>query len=110
MKVTNFPYCCTARIIYDFGESNLAEGGDYDQDPVKLKEYIEDTVSKYDGSRGYFSPAIGALIAITNNQQKVTNRVLRKMGFDHSTWITKKDHPESKIRIWWYRIKEKDNG
>ena len=109
MNQVIFPHCCTVEIIYDFGESELAEGGDYPQDEDILFTHIENAIRRHSGN-GRFNPGKATLLAITNNDQKITNKVLRKFGFKHSTWLSKDAHPESKIRIWWYPLKGVEHG
>ncbi len=101
MIVRDFPHCCTAKIIADFGESIVAEGGDR---PVTLEEvtdYLKEKIDRY--ANGIFS-GYAVLVAITNSDQKTASKALRQLGFKHSTWMQKKQHPDTKIRLWWYPL------
>ena len=108
MVTTDFPYCCTAKILAGFGESDVAEGGNRKYSEEKIEEYILERIDIY-GTPGAFS-GLAALVVTTNSEQKTTNKVLRKLGFRHSQWMTKHQHPETKIRIWWYHLNSKRTG
>lgn len=94
----DFPSCCTAMILSQFGESEVAEGGYEEQNFKRLKSYIEHNL-KAIRSQGF------AMVCVTtNNEQKITNKVLLEIGFKHSAWMSKTNHPETKIRLWWYPL------
>lgn len=98
MRIKDFPYCCTAKIIVDFGGTETSEGdiGEIPED-VLLAQFCKQAV--YFGSRIGRSTAI--LTAITNNEQKVANDLLKKIGFKSSKWMSKEQHPETKIKLWY---------
>ena len=98
MKKLEFPYCCTASILVDFGESDIAEGGAKNYSVEKIKNYIMGALN---------SPYVvndAAVVIITNTEQSKVNEVLRSLKFEHSTWMAKEQHEETKIRIWWKQI------
>lgn len=101
----SFPHCCTAKIIMDFGESAVAEGGNFEVDPEELEHKIVRKIEFY-ANEDVFGETVALVTAITNTEQKTANKVLRKIGFKHSKWMDKKAHPETKIRLWWYHVKE----
>jgi len=93
MKAQNFPNCCTARIVYDFGGTRLSG---MDTEPTNenvLKRQIKDEMRW--SSRGRL------FVAITNSDQKTAAKVLRELGFSHSKWLSKAQHSETKMRLWW---------
>jgi hypothetical protein len=108
MNSADFPCCCTAKVIIGFGESRVAAGGAKLFSFEEIEAYINRQIEVYSG------PLMGyaALVAITNNEQKTANKVLRHLGFNHSTWMAKETHENTKIRLWWYALNKQgdDNG
>jgi len=94
MRINSFPGCCTAVILSEFGESSVAEGGPKKITKEEVKEYIEKQMKVY--------KHVGhAMVVITtNNQQIITNSVLLELGFSKSRWMSKKQHPGTKVRLW----------
>ena len=93
---TDLRYCCTATLLYDFGESEVSEGGPYESDfETELSNTI-DIINRYLLFRDK-----ACLMAITNSEQSVANKVFTTLKFRHSAWMTKDAHKETKIRIWW---------
>jgi hypothetical protein len=92
MKVQGFPMCCNAHILNDFGGTQLTSGkkktGTYGQLLEDLDHYIKSYGNK-------------CLVAFTNSEQVLPNKALRYMGFKHSVWMSKAQHPETKLRLWW---------
>ena len=107
MRIRDFPHCCTAKIIVDFGESDVAEGGAWPVTQEEIESYILGKIERY--SQPFYGYA--TLVATTNNEQKTANKVLLKLGFKHSTWMSKKAHKNTKVRLWWYPLeREANNG
>jgi hypothetical protein len=94
MEITGYPNCCTAYCIYSFGESFVSGTGAFQVSYESMKAEMEYKIRNY-GTR--------LLTAITNDDQSTIVRVLRDLGFEHSTWMSKRQHPETKIRLWWRR-------
>ena len=100
----DFPKCCTAHIIGCFGESNTA-ASDYGAwnrvDPSSetvIEKFIRNEVKKVK-AQGH------CLIAITtNNKQTKINNVLTKLKVDHSAWMCKSQHRQTKVRIWYIDV------
>jgi hypothetical protein len=95
MKLEQFPFCCTASIVYDFGGTQVSEHI-HNKSKGAIETYLR-SVLKYKEGHLY--------LAITNSQQKAANSVLKKLGFKHSKWMSKRAHPETKIRLWWRQAK-----
>ena len=93
MKCVEFPGCCTAFILHDFGGSNLCAGTKAAVAKTKIEAWLKQVMTNTSGNR--------CLVIMTNNQQKVANGVLLELGFKHSKWMSKTQHSESKIRLWW---------
>ena len=95
MQTLNMPHCCTAKVIVDFGESSVAEGGAHPITEEEISDYIKSSI------KAYHKAGYATLIAITNDEQKTANEVLRKQGFKYSKWMKKRIHKETKMRLWW---------
>lgn len=93
--IYDFPFCCTGSVICNFGESRVSEGGGFKQDYDDLKTNIQTEIKDYK-QFGY-----AFLCATTNNKQPTANKVLRDLGFKHSKWMKKKEHPQTQVRLWW---------
>jgi hypothetical protein len=93
MKSTSFPNCCTATVLYDFGGTALSAGDKTFTSAKVIRNYLR---KEMDAARDYH-----CLVVMTNSEQEVANKVLLEMGFEHSPWMRKYQHSESKIRLWW---------
>lgn len=93
MKKVNFPGCCTAYVLYDLGGTKLSEGRKSNLPRKQIKDWIKAMIQECVGCR---CPVI-----MTNSDQTVANGVLLELGFKHSAWMSKRQHSESKIRLWW---------
>jgi hypothetical protein len=99
IDVENFPCCCTARVLVDFGESEVSEGGAFRVSKNDMKEEIQREINYYK------KQGIAFLSATTNNEQKTANKVLKELGFKCTKWMSKNIHPETKVRLWWLPLK-----
>jgi len=90
MIICNFPGCCNAEIIFNFGGTEVTENDKATISKDSIKAYIE---RQYTSGR--------CLVATTNTDQKEANEALKELGFKHSKWMRKNLHPETKIRLWW---------
>lgn len=96
MKIVDFPLCCTASIIFDFGGTALSAGKKEAESVESLRQRLKTLVDIY---------GCDLLVAITNSEQKNANKVLLEAEFEHTPWMSKKAHAESKIRLWWKKPK-----
>lgn len=95
MKTLEFPHCCTAKLMVDFGESIYAEGGDQEYSLKQVEKFIKGEFTNwYNNSLAFFT-------VVTNSDQKIANKALRNLKFKHSKWMSKTAHPETKVRLWW---------
>lgn len=101
MQLTSFAGCCTAKIITGLGGTATAEHGrGLNITDRHMKELLREKVD-YCRRMGY------AVVTITtNNQQEQANRVLEEEGWEGSTWMSKTQHPETKLRLWWKPTQE----
>lgn len=103
MKNLEFPHCCTASILVDFGESEVAEGGAKIYSVKEIEGYIVAQLNSY------YNAHMAAVVVTTNSEQTRANAALRNLKFEHSTWMSKKQHRETKVRLWWKQIENKDD-
>lgn len=99
MEITGYPNCCTAKCIYSFGESRTSGTGSFSVSEAMMKQEFQRLVLAY----GY-----QLLTAITNSEQPTVCKILKELGFEHSTWMGKRTHPETKLRLWWRRPTVRD--
>ena len=100
MKLKDFPHCCTAKLAVDFGESDVAFGGNFKNTPEAVEGWLKAQINSP------YNAAMATIVAITNSQQPSAAKALRKLGFSHSKWMGKSQHGNTKIRLWWISIPE----
>lgn len=93
MHESEFPMCCTAKVVCDFGGTRTSAGNQGPTDEDELRKWLRNKI-RYK-SKGT------VLVAMTNSTQKVANKVLRELGFSHSKWMSKSQHRSTKLRLWW---------
>lgn len=101
MEIKSFPGCCTARIVIGLGNSPAADNFlSHTNTEEELKQELNQAIT----SARYIGDAV--LVAITNDEQKKANKVLREMGWKHSKWMSKETHRNTKVRLWYYIMEE----
>jgi hypothetical protein len=103
MECMRFPGCCAAEVMFNFGGHANCAVGKYNKRTVdEIKIWIQKII-KARRISGFFPETIldPTFVVITNDGQTSANKALRELGFSHSPWIKKKQHPDSRIRIWW---------
>jgi hypothetical protein len=107
MNVEEFTGCCTAKILTGFGQTQTADW-DFKPDGVLSVEVIKARLGKVLNEIMVYD---GVATVITNDQQANANQALEECGFLSSDWMSKKQHPETRIKLWWFPINEKQiNG
>lgn len=96
--IRDFPYCCTGVVMARLGESVAADGGDFPQDIHRLEGAI---IREIDNMR---RSGLAFISVTTNSQQPTANEVLKRLGFKYSKWMSKKIHPETRVRLWWMAL------
>ena len=89
------PFAGSNPVRVKFGESVVAEGGHKIYTELQVENFIKKTI---DVHRKYGKAMV---VVTTNSEQKIANKVLRKLGFNHSKWSSKKQHKDTKIRLWY---------
>lgn len=95
-----FPNCCTGTVAFNFGETDVNGCGNHDVKELGLKQQLINILDE-NKEDGY-----AFVICTTNSQQPTANKLLKSMGFSHSTWMSKDEHPETKVRIWWMPLEK----
>jgi hypothetical protein len=94
LQIKEFPACCVMSIAINFGGTDTS-AWQVAKSEDKIRSFLEREI-EYEIRRGN-----AALVATTNNNQKIANKVLHELGFAHSKWMSKHHHPETKVRLWW---------
>jgi len=97
MRTEEFPNCCTALVLTDFGQTELSGYGNHPVNAVSLEKEIRETI---DNTEEIYA----VLVATTNSQQKVANKVLKKIGFKGTEQMSKGQH-KTKLTLWWYPLR-----
>ena len=98
MKVSAMPACCTATVVHDFGESIVADGGNHEVTSKDINEYLSLVEMR-------MQPIHAMIIVTTNNEQVTTNAVLKERGYISSPWMSKGQHPQTKVRLWYKNLR-----
>lgn len=88
---------CTVQIIAGFGEENTAYHSirpDEEWTESSLRDAI---IRELEGHR-----CKAMVVAYTTQNQKLANKVLKDLGFQHTRWCSKEKHEETKLRMWWF--------
>ena len=100
MKIDSIPSCCTAKIVSYFqkatavGPEGMYPGRDIGTSKQDLLN--EMLVQKLAGQ--------AMVIAFTNDKQKETNKMLKELGWKSTRWATKTQHPETRLKLWWFAL------
>jgi len=99
MRITEMPGCCTARVLVDFGqERNSMYGWDGDQN-VNQKE-LNRLLTFY---KRY---GIAYIIATLTESQTKGIQLLKDNGFEHTPFIEKPRHEDSKLSVFTLKLQE----
>lgn len=97
MPSSEFPGCCTARVISGFGHCHTSIQGAEFTNAENLKKHL-----LHLRRNGY-----AVATAITTNTQTDGVKTLTEFGgWQSSEWMSKTQHPETKIKLWWYPLEQ----
>lgn len=107
MNIRQFTGCCTAKILTGLGGTITAE----DEFRPKTRATVED-IKSFIGTHVNNLRVKGdaVITATTNNEQTVANQALEELGFQSSGWMSKAQHPETKLKLWWLPLENDING
>ena len=89
MIVKEFPGCCSAQILCDFGGTNTSFARGWE---VKRKELLKEFMEK-----GNWLKTQGFITATTNCDQKEGEKLLRYLGFKHTKSASGNHHKPMKL-------------
>lgn len=98
LGIRDFPGCCNAQIIWNFGGTFTSQG----LKKQISKELLEPDFKEWEKYHKHYSPV---WFATTNSDQKIAAELLTEFGFVKSPEIKKSPHPESNLILWLY-VKE----
>lgn len=105
MNLSAFPGCCSASILKNFNEGKHAQtDGYYNFRNVDLKRAKNEIKAFVNRAK---DQGDGLVVIITNDTQTYINKVLLAMKVEHSPWCKKKQHPDTRIRVWYIRTDKK---
>lgn len=102
--VTDFQSCCTASILYGFGQENAADGDARREGNGKTFEQTKTSILKNVKRKKQLGD--GLITAITTNNQENAIKALTELGFLNSGEVRKNRHPENTICLWWLPLKD----
>lgn len=96
LYTTGFPHCCTAKIVYGFGETRTADTN------TRAETTEAELHTQLEAKEQYYKRAGDATLIVTlNSAQKTGDKVLRARGYKYSKWMSKGGHPEVKLRVYY---------
>ena len=100
VRIADFPNCCTAYIIHDFGNTRQAFK---DNTKYTIKETIANIEQAIIDMPNIKADYCGLIIAITNSEQIVVHKALQKIGFKRVKQDFKKHrHRETTLQLWFW--------
>lgn len=102
----NFPGCCTAKVYSGLTGTGTAEYNSlkFELSVNEIKDLLIDAI--YTERENHNA----CIVITTNDQQTNANQALRELGFGHSPWMEKKQHPETRLRVWYYHVEKPVEG
>lgn len=101
MKLVPFPYCCTARILAGFGETDTADYGARPETPYTEESMFKEVVDKLEEAH---RAGQAMVFATTNSEQKTANAVLPRVGFEKIEATAKANHSDVQLLGWVFRL------
>lgn len=100
MKIASIPSCCTAKIVSYF-QTAAAVGPEHQYPGLNIGNSKQDLLNemlrqKHNGQ--------AMVIAFTNDKQKDANKMLKEIGWKSTKWATKTQHPETRLKLWWFAL------
>ena len=106
MQAVAFPQCCTANVLIGMGASHTAGFGAMEASRTNGTTDV-DMTNQFIRQMDYAKrQGLATLVVTLNSDQTQANRVLesmRKLGWRSSNWMTKRNHKETTLRIWYFR-------
>ena len=93
MRICGFTNCCSAAIIYDFGQTHVNAADGFAREVTT--EEIVDFLEQQEKCR-----QLPLLVATVNEDQTSAIRAFKKMGWKHSAWSRSGGH-KKRIKLYW---------
>jgi len=100
----SMPYCCTAKILAGFDETNVAGVGSA---ITPRKQTLKDSV--IDKENYWRSLGEAILVATLNSDQKVAAKVLEELGWKSSGFGHSGKH-DTKVSVWFKVLRPVEGG
>lgn len=107
MRTSPFAGCCTAYIISEFGGATYGGHGAW-ANPIEAKKKMskQDIISELKGHESAAkSEGMAFISTTTNNTQTEANAALEELGWESSEWMSKRNHPDTEVKLWWKHVK-----
>jgi hypothetical protein len=88
--------------MFDFKQSVTNGNADVIPNETELREWVKEQLNL---NKKYGMAFVSATL---NDSQVVPRRVLYKLGFRYSGWMGKVNHPETKVRLYWFPLEDWD--
>lgn len=99
-----FPSCCTAGILIGMGRSSVGNGESQIHSPTGWDSDLEVAQELKRKMRTEQDLRHALLTAVVNSHQKQVLRVALKMGWKASKWMSKEQHPETKVKLIYWAV------
>lgn len=99
MRIVEMPGCCTARVLVDFGQERNSMYGMDGEENVNQKE-LNKLLTYY---KRY---GIAYIIATLTENQTKGIQLLKDNGFEHTEFIEKPRHEDSKLSVFTLKLQE----
>lgn len=105
-----FPNCCTATIVSDFDEcieykqTKSRRYGWETYDYKIMHKPTQENIQKAIIKEARHDPSAALMVAITTQDQRDAEIVLRRLGFESSKRYNKRRHEDTTIKLWWGHI------
>ncbi|UMO76489.1 hypothetical protein DNAM_640 [Pseudomonas phage BroderSalsa] len=100
MQLSDFVSCCTGHILSGMGQTTTGDWGSqrHNMERNDLQFAIAVRQKQLTVTRHAF------ITCAINNEQKQANRVLLKMGWKPSKWMSKIQHHNTKVRVFTWAV------
>ncbi|AUX83638.1 hypothetical protein FDJ32_gp09 [Pseudomonas phage NV1] len=100
----DYPSCCTGDILIGFGKTNTGDGrSQLNRIGMTHMSLANDVAERMRNAR---YQGIAFLSCAINSDQVIANQVLRELGWKPSKWLSKRNHPETKVRHWLFHVED----
>lgn len=109
MYITQFPGCCTGRVLYNFYEEECGQtsGQEFEPTAVLREELVLKAMETFKEKLNFFKrQGLAIVFACTTDKQTNTEEALTRLGFYTSDPIEKRTHSTTKVTGWFMPLNE----